>query len=123
MDKFLMQEAVEGVAVIFVSKRADRHEADYQAAAERMAAVAAQCPGYLGMWSAREPNGVGLTVSFWRDEAAASAWKAHPEHAVIRERGRADWYEWYDLAVARVVRSYNWQNGAERSEQILRIPP
>ena len=104
-----MRHPREGqVAVIFVSQRT-RDDADgYAAAAEAMAALAAQQPGYAGIESVRDETGLGITISYWADDASAKAWRDHPEHARIRDLGRARWYEWYALEVTRVERGYRW---------------
>ena len=96
------------VAVIFTSQRREADPTGYAEAAAAMDALAAQQPGYRGIDNARGPDGFGITVSWWADEAAAIAWREHPEHAVIRARGRADWYDAYEVAVADVARSYAW---------------
>ena len=98
-------------AVIFSSRRNDRDAEGYAAAAERMLELAAQQPGYLGAESVRDDAGFGITVSYWRDEAAILAWKHQAEHAATRARGRADWYQRYQLRVARVERAYGWAQG------------
>ena len=67
------------VAVIFTSVRTDG-DAGYAAMSERMAALAAEQPGYLGIEAARDR--VGITVSYWADEADARAWKQVAEHLV-----------------------------------------
>ena len=95
-------------AVIFSSRRNDRDAEGYAAAAERMLELAALQPGYLGAESARDAAGFGITVSYWRDEAAIRAWKHQAEHAATRDRGRADWYQRYELRVAKVERGYGW---------------
>lgn len=95
-------------AVVFSSGRNDADADGYAAAAERMLELAARQPGYLGAESARDASGFGITVSYWRDEAAILAWKHQAEHAATRARGRADWYERYELRVARVERAYGW---------------
>ena len=96
------------IAVIFLSQRRDNDAQGYAQAAEAMEALAARQPGYRGVDSARGADGFGITVSWWADEASALAWRAHPEHAAIRERGRAEWYSAYEVAVAEVARSYAW---------------
>ncbi|MBB4609892.1 antibiotic biosynthesis monooxygenase family protein [Sphingomonas yabuuchiae] len=96
------------IAVIFVSTRTESDAAGYAAAAEVMDRLAAGQPGYRGVDSARGADGIGITVSWWADEASALAWRAHPDHAAIRDRGRAEWYSQYEVAVARVGRSYEW---------------
>ena len=60
------------IAVIFVSQRTDSDPAGYAGAAETMAALAARQPGYCGVDSARGADGLGITVSWWADEARAS---------------------------------------------------
>jgi heme-degrading monooxygenase HmoA len=96
------------IAVIFLSARTGEDEAGYAAAAEAMEAAAALCDGYLGIDSIRGADGLGITVSWWRDEAAAIAWRDDPDHARIREAGRDRWYAWYRLIVASVDRAYEW---------------
>ena len=75
-------------AVIFTSLRTDGDHG-YEQAAERMVQLAREQPGFLGVESARGADGLGITVSYWNSEAAILAWKHHPEHSAIRERGRS----------------------------------
>ena len=93
-------------AVIFVSQRTDVGAAEYADAAQRMVELAAQQPGYLGVESVRDANGMGITISYWESEAAIVAWKRHAEHAAVRQRGRLEWYEHFELRVAKVERAY-----------------
>jgi heme-degrading monooxygenase HmoA len=95
-------------AVIFTSRRRSRPGDGYGEAADRMEALAAEQPGYLGIETVQGRDGVGVTVSYWTDLDSIAAWKANAEHAAARERGRAEWYEAYELRVARVERSYGF---------------
>lgn len=107
-----MEHAREGlVAVIFVSQRTDEDAEGYTAAAEAMGALAAAQPGYAGVESVRDGSGLGITVSYWADDASAKAWRDNPEHARIRDLGRERWYDWYALEVTRVERGYRWSRG------------
>lgn len=101
-------QSADSIAVIFLSHRSGQDEAGYNAAAERMVKLAKAQPGYIGMDSVRDRDGVGITVSYWADDASARAWCDHPEHVEIREAGRQRWYCSYDLHVARIERSYDW---------------
>jgi heme-degrading monooxygenase HmoA len=103
------------VAVIFHSvRRADvdgyaaMSDADgYAAMAARMDALAAEQPGYLGVRSVRDVHtGEGITVSYWRDDGSARAWKAVAEHLEAQRRGRDEWYTEYVVVVAEVIRAY-----------------
>ena len=93
-------------AVIFTSRRQPGDDDAYGAMAETMVDLAAAQDGYLGIESARGADGVGITVSYWRDEAVIAAWKANAEHLVAQRLGRARWYAGFRLRVARVERSY-----------------
>jgi len=94
-------------AVIFTSQRtAGDH--GYGKMADRMAELAAQQPGYLGAESVRGEDGVGITVSYWKDEASIKAWKKDLEHTAARDQGRKEWYSAYEMRIARVERAYNW---------------
>lgn len=103
-----MQYPPGTVAVIFMSQRSDEDAQGYAAAAEAMRVSAEAQPGYVGMQSVRGEDGIGITISYWKDDAAALAWKANSGHAVIRDLGRARWYDWYELTVAKVTRGYSW---------------
>lgn len=92
------------VAVIFTSLRADGGGDGYAETAGAMFELASTQEGFLGVESARE--GVGITVSYWRDEVAARQWKAVAEHLVAQRRGREAWYRDYRVRVATVTRDY-----------------
>jgi heme-degrading monooxygenase HmoA len=96
-------------AVIFTSRRRVRDGDGYDATTERMEALAAQMPGFLGLESARA--GLGITVCYWRDEESIARWKAQAEHELAQQRGRQEWYEQYTIRVARVERAYGFDAG------------
>ena len=54
----------------------------------------------------RDASGFGITVSYWRSEEDIRHWRRNAEHTIARERGRTDWYEHYELRVAKVERAY-----------------
>ncbi|MBD2837768.1 antibiotic biosynthesis monooxygenase [Pseudomonas sp. JM0905a] len=92
-------------AVIFTSLRSDS-EQDYTATAERMLELAREQPGFLGVESARGADGLGITVSYWRDEESIRTWRAQAEHREAQRRGRAEWYRAFRTRVACVERDY-----------------
>ena len=97
------------IIVIFLSVRTSADDAGYGAAAAAMESLAARQPGYRGIESTRGSDGLGITLSFWADNASALRWRDHPEHAAIREAGRDRWYERYEVIVCEAQRSYTWQ--------------
>lgn len=90
--------------VVFSSQRRDGDDG-YGAMAERMVELAASQPGFLGVESARDATGFGITTSYWTSLDAIAAWKRHSAHLVAQRRGRQDWYARFELRVARVERA------------------
>ena len=90
-------------AVIFTSVRTEVDDGYGETSAE-MERLAGEQPGFLGIESAR--GDVGITVSYWRGEDDARAWKRVAEHVVAQRRGRSEWYAAYEVRVATVTRAY-----------------
>lgn len=91
-------------AVIFSSTRTPGDNG-YGATADRMMELASEQPGFLGVETARDPNGLGITVSYWESEAAIAGWKADAEHRVAQAEGHRQWYQEFELRVATVHRA------------------
>ena len=93
-------------AVIFTSQRSAEDEG-YGLMADRMIELSARQPGFLGVESVRGPDGLGITVSYWQDEASIKRWKANAQHQVAQETGKRLWYADYMLRIAKVERAYS----------------
>ena len=76
-----------------------------------MGTLAAEQPGYIGMESTRDADGLGITVSYWQDETALKNWKTVAQHALAQKLGKEKWYTHYTLRVARVERAYEGPEG------------
>ncbi|MGB1999402.1 MAG: antibiotic biosynthesis monooxygenase family protein, partial [Candidatus Puniceispirillaceae bacterium] len=96
-------------AVIFTNQRTMSDDGMYSLTSERMVELAQQQPGFLGVESVRGEDGIGITVSYWRDRAAIRNWRVNVEHLAAQQMGRQEFYSWYHLRVAEVVthRSYD----------------
>lgn len=106
-DRFARTPPPPYYAVIFTNQRSPVDEG-YGPTANRMVELAGQQPGFLGVESTRDADGLGITVSYWESEAAILAWKRELEHSAARQKGREAWYLHYELRVARVERAYGW---------------
>ena len=93
-------------AVIFTSIRTEAEEG-YADTAKRMAELAAQQPGFLGVESAR--NEVGITVSYWESLEAIKNWKNNAEHLIAQQSGKDIFYTHYKTRVAKVERDYDFE--------------
>ena len=92
-------------AVIFSSQRTPE-DAGYAQMADRMVELAAEQQGYLGIESARDEVGFGITVSYWDSLEAIRNWRAHAEHRIAQEYGMKQWYLHYEIRIAYVTHAY-----------------
>jgi heme-degrading monooxygenase HmoA len=99
-------------AVIFTSKRTTSDDRGYTAVAQRMVDLGSRYDGFLGIESARGADGLGITVSYWRDEHALIAWKRDTEHQKAQRGGREAWYEAFEVRIAKVERAYGFARDA-----------
>lgn len=97
-------------AVIFSGQRTEGDNG-YGKMAELMVRTAKQQPGCLGVEAARNPDGFGITVAYFTDEAAIAAWRDHVQHRGAQKLGKERWYAHYEVRVARVERSYSGPAG------------
>ena len=91
-------------AVIFTSSRTDVDDG-YGDMSAKMVEMAAQQPGFLGVESARDADGLGITVSYWESEEAIANWRSNAEHRIAQLKGRDQWYAEFVTRVAKVERA------------------
>ncbi|WP_297336363.1 antibiotic biosynthesis monooxygenase [Algoriphagus sp.] len=92
-------------AVIFTNVLSEPSKA-YQEMAKLMENLVKDQDGYLGHESARD--GLGITVSYWRDVEAINQWKHQSEHLLAQKLGREQWYQSFKTRICRVEREYGF---------------
>lgn len=95
--------------VIF-SSELSLNDTGYELMAKHMVELAAQQIGFLGIESARDSAGFGITVSYWANEEAIKNWHKNVEHLAAQKLGQRDWYQHYEIRVAKVERAYGKQS-------------
>jgi heme-degrading monooxygenase HmoA len=100
-------------AVVFTSVRSALDDEGYAETAERMVELAAQQPGFLGVESVRDGQGVGITVSYWDNLEAVRRWREHAEHRVAQANGKERWYRRYHLRICRVEADHGFERRAQ----------
>jgi heme-degrading monooxygenase HmoA len=96
------------MAVIFEVWPADGKRALYLDLAVELRPALAQIEGFISIErfeSLAEPGKL-LSLSFWRDEAAISAWRTLEAHRRAQAAGRESVFRDYRLRIAGVVRDY-----------------
>lgn len=105
-DRFAKNLTPPYYAVIFTNQLND-DDSGYGETANHMVELAQTMPGFLGVESTRDDTGLGITVSYWQDEASIANWKANDEHIAARRMGNEKWYDHYELKIAKVERAYD----------------
>ena len=108
-----MQNFKPYYAVIFTSTLTKETEG-YSEMSQKMEALAKTQTGFLGIDSAREDistalsGALGITVSYWESLEAIKIWKQHSEHLIAQQKGRNQWYSWYNTRICKVEREYEF---------------
>ncbi len=107
MDEIAKTPRPPYYAVVFTSQRTETDDG-YADTAQKMLVLASQQNGFLGVESAREKNGLGITVSYWQDLEAIKAWKNQIDHRQAQRLGKEKWYKSYRIRIAKVEREYGF---------------
>lgn len=99
-------------AVIFTFQRTETDAAGYEQTANRMLALAPQQPGFLGVETVRDHDGLGVTVSYWLNVKAIEPWRKHAEHQMAQANGKEKWYAKYRLRICCVESDYGFEKQA-----------
>jgi len=112
-------------AVILTAQRTLSNDHMYSLTAERMIELVQQQPGFLGVESVRGGDGIGITVSYWRDRASIRNWWNNVEHLAAQQMGRQEFYSWYQIRVAEVVahRSFDAGDAVDPGKMPPQTPP
>jgi heme-degrading monooxygenase HmoA len=91
--------------VVIFRARIRAFDGEYFRTAARMRELAFAQFGCLDFQATVEGDNE-VVLSYWPDEAAIRAWRAHPEHLAAQQAGRDRWYVSYSVQVATVTREY-----------------
>jgi heme-degrading monooxygenase HmoA len=64
-----------------------------------------------------------VAISFWRDEAAVSAWRNVIEHRRVQAGSRSTVFDDYRLRIAAVIRDYTSRDRREAPEDSRALTP
>lgn len=94
-------------AVIFSSQK-NADDEGYGEMAMKMAELARQQKGFLGVESFRNGDGGSVTISYWKSLEDIRAWKAVSEHREAQATGRERWYDSFTVRICKVERDYRF---------------
>lgn len=93
-------------AVVFTSVNADVDHSEHTEMYGRMLELAQGYAGFLGIEPARNPDGTGVAVVYWKDRESITAFARDPAHMVAKRKGREIWYRNYFTRICQVERDY-----------------
>jgi len=96
------------MVVLFRSKLVDAPDG-YDAMAVEMENLARTMPGFVDVKAFKSDDGERLTVVWWENEETLKGWRENVRHRVAQRHGREQWYEYYKLEVAEVVRQNSFE--------------
>jgi heme-degrading monooxygenase HmoA len=105
------------IAVIFEVWPAEGRKGDYMELAERLRDDLVRMDGFISVerfQSLTEPDKL-LSLSFWRDEQAVTAWRNQGPHRATQSKGRGGVFHNYRLRVASVLRDYGMNADREQA--------
>jgi heme-degrading monooxygenase HmoA len=106
------------IAVIFEVWPADGRKDDYLDVAASLRADLQAIDGFISVerfQSLTDPEKL-LSLSFWRDEEAVTAWRNQSRHRAGQDKGRGGIFADYRLRVASVMRDYGMTERAQAPE-------
>ncbi len=111
------------IAVIFeVEPLSGKAESYFQIAADLRERLA-EIDGFVSVerFESLSRPGVYLSLSYWRDEAAARQWRNIEEHRAAQSEGSSSVFRNYRIRVAQVVRDYGMNDRAQAPADATRL--
>lgn len=97
----------EKIVVVFRSRlRADADLSALEAAATHMYELACAMPGFISYKDFSAADGESVSIVEFADAASLLAWRNHPEHLRMQQRGREEFMAEYHIQVCRPEREY-----------------
>jgi heme-degrading monooxygenase HmoA len=91
------------IVIIFRSRLTAAAGDDYQQALVEMGEYVKSQPGFIAQRSYTAADGERLTLVWWKDKETLQLWRQNERHKVVKNTGRARWYEFYYMEIAEVL--------------------
>ena len=100
------------VVIVFRSRLRPEAGDDYAQMAQEMYSTAKEIPGFVDFKSYKADDGERVSIVWWKDHETLAAWRKHPRHTHAQMMGRKEWYEFYKIEIADVVRTNAFEHKA-----------
>ena len=93
-------------AVIFTSTKSN-DDSGYDEMSQQMLDLSKKQKGFISIESARNAEGLGITISYWESLDDIVNWKSNTEHLNAQKLGQTKWYDSYKVRICKVEREYS----------------
>lgn len=87
------------VVTVFRSRLRPGVDEEYQQVAEEMSRLAHSMDGFIDQTFYTSSDGERVTVVRFADPERHRAWAEQPDHVKAQQKGRGEFYSWYDISV------------------------
>lgn len=88
------------IVTVFRSRLRPGVELEYDRVARDMSVLVHQMEGFVDEKFFTSSDGERVTIVRFADQASHRAWAEQPDHVRAQQRGRSEFYSWYDISVA-----------------------
>jgi heme-degrading monooxygenase HmoA len=97
------------VVVVFRSRIRAGNDAELMADGARMYELASAMPGFVSYKDFAAEDGENVTIVEFDTLEHLAAWRDHPEHKKVQQRGRERYFSEYHIQVCSTVRDYEFK--------------
>jgi len=87
------------MVTVFRSRLREGAQVAYDDVAADMSRLVRLMEGFIDEKIFFSEDGERVTIVRFRDAATQRAWAHHPDHLAAQQRGREEFYDWYDISV------------------------
>ncbi len=88
------------IITVFRSRLRPGIDEEYQIVAREMSEIVSRMKGFIDQKHFTATDGERVTIVRFSDRESHRAWAEQPEHVKAQQRGRTDFYSWYDVSVS-----------------------
>jgi heme-degrading monooxygenase HmoA len=105
----LWQDCAVTMVTVFRSRLRPGVQDDYSPVADEMSRLVQTIDGFMDQRFYISPDGERVTIVRFRDPESHQRWARHPDHLAAQERGRGEFYSWYDISVCEELYSRDFE--------------
>ena len=101
------------IVTVFRSRPRPGVESAYEPVSHEMSRIVASMEGFTDQKSYVAQDGERVTLVRFSDRHCQRRWTQHPDHLAAQDRGRQEFYSWYDIPVGEETygRAYEGPSG------------